>query len=185
MFDLIFKLAALSEVVTVVISKKADIIHLSITSNGIGETKFKPLLVSGTETQLLEELPTITNHLKAFQGVVNNIKHAADVAKLDKETKDAKKAETAKAKTDGKTTKAAPIKPASASLFDGPKSEEKTDEVDPDEEEPEEDELLDEPETKSEELVTAIPFVETPAAKPVVEKPKVEPVKPTEEEEIF
>ena len=182
MFDLVFKLAALSETVTLVIAKKGDIIHLSITSSGVGESKFKPLLVSGTEAQLLEELPNITNHLKAFQGVVNNIKSAADVATKEKEAASAKKAET-KAKTDAKSTTKAPTKPASASLFDAaPTKDEPTKD--------DEDEDLDEKdEDSNDELVSDIPFVEAPAPEPapVVKKetPKVEPTKPAEEEEIF
>lgn len=62
MLNLIFKLAALTDSVTMVFAKKGDIYHISISNSGIGDSKFKPVLVSGTEEQLIAELPNITSN---------------------------------------------------------------------------------------------------------------------------
>lgn len=196
MLNLIFKLAALTDSVTMVFAKKGDIYHISISNSGIGDSKFKPVLVSGTEEQLIAELPNITEHFQSFLGHASNIKSIADKAGK-------KVAEKLETKTPVKSTGNAksPQKPGTAAktadLFGATKAtstEESNDEEDPEDENEElanseEQPVVVQPETPT--VTKAAPLVEEiteiPITNPLTEAPAVvEPAaEPAAEEEIF
>jgi hypothetical protein len=193
MLNLIFKLAALTDSVTMVFAKKGDIYHISISNSGIGDSKFKPVLVSGTEEQLIAELPNITEHFQSFLGHASNIKSIADKAGK-------KVAEKLESKTPVKSTGNAksPQKPGTpaktADLFGAteaaPTKESNDDEDNPEDENEElanseEQPVVVQPETPT--VTKAAPLVEEiteiPITNPLTEAPAV--VEPAAEEEIF
>ena len=179
MFDLLFKLATLSNPVVVVISEKQGVYHISISSPSSNDNKIQPVIVSGNKDELITQLPDIIKNFEAYQGFTSNLKQIAEAAEQKVKDKVSEKDSKSKITANAATTKTGKTAKANADLFSNSKlsnteEEETVEELDTDS-----DTLQDDNEKQTEVLVEPN-IIESPLP---ITKPAES--NPDESEEIF